>query len=79
MAEETTIVPAQITELRAVPAEEINKMADQILEAAHNMNRTNEAMEDLHQSLFKLAEAKDSYDKIAPKVKKQMRDLTTRL
>lgn len=79
MADETTIAPAQITELRAVPAEEINKMADQILEAAHSMNRTNEAMEDLSASLYELKKAKDAYDEMAPQVKAQMRSLTTRL
>jgi hypothetical protein len=74
-----TIVPKQVTELRAVPAEDINKMADQVLEATLCVNRSNEALEDLSASLVAFKKAKDTYDRMAPQVKQQMRNIVTRL
>ena len=79
MAEEVAITPAQITELKAVSAEQINEMANQVLETAKSVNNTNTALEDLSASLYELKKAKDVYDKMAPHVKTQMRNLVTRL
>lgn len=76
---EIVVSPQQITELRAISSETINEMADKVLEVAHEQNRTNEALEDFSASLYELKKAKDTYDKMAPTVKKQIRDLATRL
>lgn len=76
---DTTIVPKQVTDLRAVPAEEINNMSDQVLEATRNVNQANEALEDLSASLVAFKKAKDTYDRMAPQVKQQMRAIAVRL
>lgn len=73
------VSPKQITELRSVPAEAVNEMADQVLAVAHEQNKTNEALEDFSASLYELKKAKDIYDKMVPTVKKQIRDLASRL
>lgn len=78
--ENTAIIsPEQITQLKQVAPEDIEKLSEGIIEVAQTTSRANDALRDLSASLGKLREVREQYDKLIPGIKNTMRDLAVRI
>ena len=77
--EETAITPKTITELKQVSPEDIAQISENVLEADRIMGQTTDELEHLSACLHNLSITKNKYDEVTGKVKKQMRQIVTKI
>lgn len=79
MEDGNAITPQTITELKQVPPEQIAKISEEVLEADRVIHKANEELEHLSACINNLSITKSQYDEVSGKVKKQMRQIVTKL
>lgn len=73
------IKPTDVVGINKMQPDEINAFNEQVMQADAVLNNVTDELTDLSQSLANLYQTKEKYDKVAKRVKGQMRNLVGRL
>lgn len=71
--ENNAITPQAVTQLTALPPDEIASLSEQVMDATKVGNRAVDELDNLSKCMSDFVEVQDRYHKVAQKVKNQMR------
>lgn len=77
--EENAITPSMVNEIMSIPAEDIAKISEEVIEATKVTNKASEELVHLSSCLSDFANTHETYQERASHVRNQMRNIASRL